>query len=107
VAGWLEKFDVFFFPSTCEGSAGAVMEAMGAELPVLTTHNSGTRVRDGVEGFIRSCNDIDGFEQALRRLEEDRDLLLRMGRAARARIMAYDLNAYQNELWRFFQGMPP
>jgi len=30
VAEWLRKFDVFFFPSTCEGSAGAVLEAMSA-----------------------------------------------------------------------------
>ena len=25
VPAWLEKFDVFFFPSTCEGSASAVL----------------------------------------------------------------------------------
>ncbi|MGD0768944.1 MAG: glycosyltransferase family 4 protein [Tepidisphaeraceae bacterium] len=107
VADWLGKFDVFFFPSTCEGSAGAVMEAMGAGLAVLTTHNSGSRVRDGIDGFIRSCDDIDGFEQALRNLDDDRDLLLRMGESARARVLAYDLNAYQSELSRFFQGLPP
>jgi glycosyltransferase involved in cell wall biosynthesis len=103
VADWLGKFDVFFFPSTCEGSAGAVMEAMGAGLAVLTTHNSGSRVRDGIEGFIRSYDDIDGFEQALRRLDDDRDLLLRMGESARARVLACDLNAYQGDVLRFFQ----
>jgi glycosyltransferase involved in cell wall biosynthesis len=80
---------------------------MGAGLAVLTTHNSGSRVRDGIDGFIRSCDDIDGFEQALRNLDDDRDLLLRMGESARARVLAYDLNAYQSELSRFFQGLPP
>jgi glycosyltransferase involved in cell wall biosynthesis len=103
VAEWLRKFDVFFFPSTCEGSAGAVLEAMSAGLPIITTPNSGSWVRDGVEGFIRSYDDIGGFEQALRQLDDDRDLLLRMGESARARVLAYDLNAYQGNLLRFCQ----
>jgi glycosyltransferase involved in cell wall biosynthesis len=103
VAEWLRKFDVFFFPSTCEGSAGAVLEAMSAGLPVITTLNSGSWVRDGIDGFIRSYDDIDGFEQALRQLDDDRDLLQRMGESARARVLTYDLNAYQNNLLRFFE----
>jgi glycosyltransferase involved in cell wall biosynthesis len=103
VAEWLRKFDVFFFPSTCEGSAGAVLEAMSAGLPIITTLNSGSWVRDGIDGFIRSYDDIDGFEQALRQLDDDRDLLQRMGESARARVLAYDLNAYQNNLLRFFE----
>jgi glycosyltransferase involved in cell wall biosynthesis len=102
VADWLGKFDVFFFPSTCEGSAGAVMEAMGAGLAVLTTHNSGSLVRDGVEGFVRAYDDLDGFEQAIRHLDDDRDLLLEMGNAARIRVLSYDLKEYQAILARYF-----
>jgi glycosyltransferase involved in cell wall biosynthesis len=102
VKNWLRKFDVFFFPSTCEGSAGAVMEAMGSALPVVKTHNSGSRVRDGIEGFIRPCDDIDGFEQAIRRLDDDRDLLLKMGLAGRNRVEAYGLEAYQSDLKAYF-----
>lgn len=105
VTDWLRKFDVFFFPSTCEGSAGAVMEAMGSALPVITTPNSGSRVRDGIEGFIRPYDDIDGFEQAIRRFDDDRDLLLRMGDAARQRVLAYGLGAYQADLLQFFQKL--
>ncbi len=105
VADWLRKFDIFFFPSTCEGSAGAVLEAMSAALPIITTPNSGSWVRDGTDGFIRSYDNIDGFEQALRQLDDDRDLLQRMGESARTRVLAYDLNAYQNELLRFFRRM--
>jgi len=103
VAEWLRKFDIFFFPTTCEGSAGAVLEAMSAALPIITTPNSGSWVRDGIDGFIRSYDDIGGFEQALRQLDDDRDLLQRMGESARARVLAYDLNAYQNDLLRFFE----
>jgi glycosyltransferase involved in cell wall biosynthesis len=105
IADWLRKFDIFFFPSTCEGSAGAILEAMGSALPIIATPNSGSRVRDGVEGFIRSYDDIGGFEQTIRRLDDDRDLLLSMGNAARQRVLANDLNAYQADLSRFFQKL--
>ena len=74
VGRWLEKFDVFFFPSTCEGSAGAVTEAMAAGLPIITTINSGSRVRDGIEGFIRSYEDIGGFADVIARFSDDRNL---------------------------------
>ena len=105
IASWLAKFDVFFFPSTCEGSAGAVLEAMGAALPIITTPNSGSRVRDGIEGFVRPYEDIDGFEQAIRRFDDDRDLLLAMGNAARERVRANNLEAYQADLAQFFQKL--
>jgi glycosyltransferase involved in cell wall biosynthesis len=105
VADWLRKFDIFFFPSTCEGSAGAILEAMGSALPIIATPNSGSSVRDGIEGFIRAYDDIDGLEQSIRRLDDDRDLLLQMSNASRDRVMANNLNAYQLDLSRFFQKL--
>jgi glycosyltransferase involved in cell wall biosynthesis len=105
VKAWLQKFDILFYPSTCEGSAGAVAEAMAAALPVITTYNSGPRARDGIEGFIRASDDIDGFEQAIRRFDDDRDLLLIMGSAARQRMLDYGLKAYAEDLRRFFHKL--
>jgi glycosyltransferase involved in cell wall biosynthesis len=105
VSRWLEKFDVFFFPSTCEGSAGAVTEAMAAGLPVITTINSGSRVRDGIEGFIRSYEDIGGFADVIARYSDDRNLTLTMGSAARKRVREYDLHSYQSELRRVFDRL--
>lgn len=102
VRQWMQRFDVFFFPSTCEGSAGAVMEAMASALPVLTTYNSGSSARDGIEGFIRRYDDIDGFAQAIGQLDDDRDLLQRMGAAARQRALSYDLSSYEKALLEFF-----
>jgi glycosyltransferase involved in cell wall biosynthesis len=78
---------------------------MGSALPVIATPNSGSRVRDGIEGFIRPYEDVDGFEQAIRKLDDDRDLLLGMGNAARERVLANDLNAYQADLAQFFQKL--
>ncbi|MFN4242959.1 MAG: glycosyltransferase family 4 protein [Tepidisphaerales bacterium] len=95
----LKTFDIFFFPSTCEGSPSAVMEAMATGLPVVTTPNSGTLVRDGVEGFVRAYDDIDGLTEAVARLVESESLRLEMGRAARERVEGVNLEFYGRQLF--------
>lgn len=104
VTGWLSRFDLFFFPSTCEGSAGAVMEAMSAGLPVVTTPNSGTVARDGVEGFVTAYDDTARQVARIRQLCDDPDLRRRMGEAARARAATtFDLDGYSRELAAVFR----
>ena len=109
VLKWLKEFDVFLFPTTCEGSAGAAVEAMAMSLPVLTSANCGSRARDGIEGFIRRYDDIDGYCEALQRLNDDRDLLQTMGTAARQRALAYTLKEYEVDMLHFFENLlnPP
>ncbi|WP_018181618.1 glycosyltransferase family 4 protein [Kaistia granuli] len=91
---WLESFDIFLFPSACEGSAGAVMEAMATGLPIVTTPNSGTPVRHGVEGFVHGCEDIDGMKDSIERLIRDPALRLQMGEAARRRVETMTIPRY-------------
>jgi glycosyltransferase involved in cell wall biosynthesis len=107
ILDWLRKFDVFFFPSTCEGCAGAVIEAMETGLPIVSTPNSGTVVRDGVEGFLSRYDDIDTFVDRLDRLARDRDLRLTMGQASRQRIAQMDMNWYCSQLADVFQRVVP
>jgi len=102
VAGRLDKFDIFFFPTTCEGSAGAVMEAMCCGLPVVTTYNAGSLVQDGLEGRIVQNGDVDGFVNALQQLVENANLRLQMGQAARQRAEQHHLHWYSNELSDLF-----
>jgi glycosyltransferase involved in cell wall biosynthesis len=102
---WLDRFDIFFFPSTCEGSATAVLEAMSRGLPIVTTPNSGSPVRDGVEGFVRAYDDVDGFHEAIMRLDDDRDLLLEMGNAARRRVLEFSIERYQTQLADHFRQL--
>ncbi len=75
----LNEFDVFFFPSTCEGSAGVVLEAMAAGLPIITTPNSGTIVEHGENGFVANPNDIEAFIQYITLMKEDATSRLQMG----------------------------
>lgn len=94
VRQWLQRFDLFLFPSACEGSAGAVMEAMATGLPVVTTPNSGTPVRDGEEGYVLGCEDLAGMVRRVDQLVRDQDLRLRMGTAAHDRVQALTVLRY-------------
>jgi glycosyltransferase involved in cell wall biosynthesis len=105
VLGWLERFDVFLFPSTCEGSAGAVMEALATGLPVITTPNSGTVVRHGIEGFICASDDISALVRCLDRLRREPALRIGMGTAARERALSFDLYRYGQSLHRVLRKL--
>lgn len=98
IASWLARFQIFFFPSTCEGCAGSVLEAMDTGLPIVSTVNSGTIVRNGVEGFIHAYDDIDGFAESIEKLVSDVNLRESMGLASRRRIEQFDNDWYANTL---------
>jgi glycosyltransferase involved in cell wall biosynthesis len=102
VASWLRKFDIMLFPSTCEGSANALMEAMASGLPVVTSPNSGSVARHGREGFLAAHNDSDALTGYLRELVEDPQRRLEMGRAARQRCEQFNLDYYSRELSALF-----
>jgi len=70
--------DVFLLPSICEGSATVTYEALRAGLPVICTRNTGSVVRDGVDGFIVPVGDVDAIVRVLKRLNRDRDFLARL-----------------------------
>lgn len=45
--------------------------------------------RDGVDGFVIDPHDIDGWVAALRRLAQDQELRLQMGRSAKERAQEF------------------
>lgn len=90
--------DVFLLPSVCEGSATVVYEALAAGLPVVTTPNAGSVVRDGLDGFICALADTDRVCDKLALLARDRGLLADMSRQAALRAGDYDLDGYARRL---------
>src|SRR5258708_38423 len=83
---YYHRADVFVFPSLHEGAALTVYEAMACGLPIITTYNSGSPVRDGQEGFIVPIRDIDAIAQRIRQLYVNRSLGRQMGERARTRV---------------------
>lgn len=99
-----EWADVFFLPSVCEGSATVIYEALMSGLPVVTTPNAGSIVRDGVDGFIVPVRDAKAIVEKLELLNRDRDLLRRMQEATRDSVQQASLEAYQKRLLKVLVG---
>jgi glycosyltransferase involved in cell wall biosynthesis len=90
--------DVFLLPSVCEGSATACYEALGWGLPVITTPNAGSPVRDGVDGFVVPVRDSEAIAERLTRLCSAPDLLAAMSRNALERSREFSVQLYGERL---------
>lgn len=109
---WYRTSDVFAFPSRSEGSALVTYEALASGLPVVTTRNAGSVVRDGREGFIVPVEDPGALAARIRELYERPDLRRAMGRAGRETIEnAYTWRHYRSRLGALYRaildGAPP
>ena len=90
--------DVFVLPSLHEGSALVTYEALASGLPVITTWQTGSVVRDGVEGFLVPAGEIDPLCEKLVELFQKPDLREQMGIGARRRAEEYSWEAYGRRL---------
>lgn len=81
----LAAADVFVLPTLADNMPRAVLEALAAGLPVITTPESGYEgiVADGVDGFIVAAGDAEAIAARLRLLAGDGVLRQRMSAAAR------------------------
>lgn len=93
--GWA---DVFFLPSVCEGSAEAINEALRCGLPVVTTPNAGSIVRDGIEGYLVAPRDVAGMVDRLRLFKDEPDLRHQMAEAATRRSSMASMAHYGERL---------
>jgi glycosyltransferase involved in cell wall biosynthesis len=94
----LAAADVFVFPSLFEGSAVVTYEALACGLPSIVSPNSGSVVRDGIEGFVVSPRDVDALAARMEQLGNDPALREHMAAAARARALAFDWPRYHAAL---------
>jgi glycosyltransferase involved in cell wall biosynthesis len=81
VAGLLKAADVFVFPSRTEGLPNALLEAMAAGCPIVTTDVPGCRdlIADEQSGLVVPFGDTRPLADAIRRLLRERDLAVRLG----------------------------
>lgn len=86
----LAACDVFALPSLYEGSSLAVLEAMAARRPVLSSAIGGTDelIADGEDGLLVPPDDVTALAAALRRLLGDGQLRAALARRARERAEA-------------------
>ena len=87
--------DVFVIPSMHEGSALVVFEALAAGLPVITTLNTGSIVRDNEEGFIVPICDVDTLFEKMELLSKDSQQRKKMSLKAKERAKLFTWKAYR------------
>jgi GalNAc-alpha-(1->4)-GalNAc-alpha-(1->3)-diNAcBac-PP-undecaprenol alpha-1,4-N-acetyl-D-galactosaminyltransferase len=96
--GWMDvpeevlaRAAVFVMSSRYEGFPNALLEAMGAGLPVISTACGGTEemIEEGRNGYIVPIDDVDALAAALRRLLGDRGLRERLAADAYVAALRY------------------
>jgi len=106
VDDFLAAADLFVLPSWEEGMSLAMLEAMAAALPVVTTDVPGNRdlVTDGQNALLVSPRDPASLAAAIGRLLDDRALARRLGAAAREAVQArYSLAAMADRHVELFE----
>lgn len=99
----MSRASIFVFPSIEEGSALVTYEAMAAGLPVVTTVNSGSVVRDGREGFVLPIRDVEALKEKIGILYNDAKLRKEMGESARQRIRNFTWYQYGENLVKAYE----
>jgi starch synthase len=95
---WYAQADVFVYPSLHEGSALVIYEALASGLPVITTPNSGSVVRDGLEGFLVPIRDVQALAERILFLYETPELRRELARRARVRAEQFSWTLYRQRL---------
>jgi colanic acid/amylovoran biosynthesis glycosyltransferase len=100
VCQYLHNSDIFVLPSFSEGLPVALMEALAAGVPVVTTTVAGISelVEDGVNGYLVPPGAVEPLAKRLIQLLEDADLRQRMGQAGRIKV-EQEFNLAQEVPW--------
>lgn len=88
------RADILAFPSLAEGSAGVVLEAMSAGLPIVATREAGVDFQDGESGIMVPPANVDALTDAILAILGDRPRRDAMARSAHAEFKAYDKRAW-------------
>ena len=90
--------DVFVLPTLCDSFALVHLEAMACGVPVITTPNCGSVVRDGIDGMIVPIRSATAIANAIERIVTDKNLRDAMSRSARERAASFTLKQYGDRL---------
>ncbi len=91
---YLSESHVFVFPTLLEGSAKAVYEAMSYGLPVITTYNAGSIVKDSQSGFIIPIADSRALAQKIVFFNQHSDQVAVMGACALVEVRDFTWDKY-------------
>lgn len=108
VGAWLHALDIFVLPSHWEGFPLAVIEAMAARKPIVTTPVGGNRemLEHGKSCLFVKPGDVKGLSAALTQVLEDDKLAIRIARQARLNFEKdFDMRRRIHEIQAFYEKL--
>jgi UDP-glucose:(heptosyl)LPS alpha-1,3-glucosyltransferase len=107
VRPYLAAADAFVLATLYDPQPNAVLEAMAAALPVVTTSKCGAAelIAEGESGYVRDALDIAGIAEAIDRLEPG--AASRMGEAARAAVAPFTPQAMAEAYLALYRRLLP
>jgi glycosyltransferase involved in cell wall biosynthesis len=96
--GLYNSASIFVFPTLDEGSAKVTYEAMACGLPVITTPNAGSLVKNGEDGFLIPIRDVETLQEGILFFYNNPDAVREFGSAARKNIEPFTWDRYEKTL---------
>jgi len=97
--------DMFVLPTHAEGLASAVIEAIAAGCPVITTRQAGVSIRDGVDGMLLAPGDAEALVAAIEKMYCDRNLRATLAANMRELAAEYTMQAWKERLVHLLREM--
>ncbi|MFV1951693.1 MAG: glycosyltransferase family 4 protein [Nitrospinota bacterium] len=98
-----QNSSVFVLPSIVDTDPLVTHEAMASGLPLVVTHNTGSMVRDNIDGFIVPIRDAEAIAEKILYFYQNRDVLQRMGDSACAHISQFTWEKYERGLISLYE----
>lgn len=101
------RADSYVLPTREDTYAVTVHEAAASGLPLIIGRNAGARetlVEEGITGFSVDADDIDAITERMAYLLENREKARKMGEAARARAVDFDVGRLGRHTADFIAG---
>src|SRR4051794_26770968 len=102
VLPYLQRADLFVFPSLLDGFGLVVLQAMACGLPVICSDGAGAQdvIEEGQNGWVVPARDVTAIVQTIDRARHDPAALADMRGAARATALEYTWERFRQELAR-------
>ena len=94
----LRTADIMVFPTTFEGSAYSIYQAMAMKLTVITTENSGTVLKNGESAFIVQVSDVDALVNSMQNVVDNEALRILFAEKGYQESLKYTWENYSKKL---------
>ncbi len=105
LARWYAVASVFAFPSLDEGFGMPVLEAMAAQIPVLTSSRSALPEVAGDAALLADPEDTEAIASGLLRLTGDPDLWQQLVRLGAARAQKFTWEKAVGKTWEVYRNL--